>query len=110
MKSILLSEHTNIPIQIDLDIDPKKNEIYDILGGSATFIGQFINTDIVIIKAVNEKGLLNKHVLPFPFNTEVVYGSILLVRMDENANHQDLMVEEYKRLHQLQLGHILPSS
>jgi hypothetical protein len=107
--AVLLSEHTDVPIQIDMDIDPKKNEVYDILGGRATFIGQLLNTDIVVIKAVNGKGR-NKHILPFPFNEEVVYGSILLVRMDANANHQDLTVEEYMTLHQGSPDHTLPSS
>ena len=110
MKAILLSEWTMVPIQIDLDIDPKKNEIYDILGGPATFIGQLLGTDIVIIRAVDGGKKLNMHVLPFPFNMETVYGSILLVRMDENANHQDLMVEEYMRLRQLPPDHTLLTS
>jgi hypothetical protein len=99
-----------VPIQIDLDIDPKKNAIYDILGGPATFIGQLLETDIVIIKGVDESKKLNMPVLPFPFNMETVYGSMLLVRMDENADHQDLMVEEYMRLRQLPPVHTLPTS
>jgi hypothetical protein len=44
-------------------------------------------------------GLLkNENILPKPFEDEEVYGKILLMRMDENSDPQDLTVDEYMLL------------
>ena len=77
-----------------MDIDPRKNEIFLQLSGSPTFIGQWPELDVVIMKP--QYGIiLNTNTLPPPFDTEEVYGSILLVRMDENSDPRDFTLEEY---------------
>jgi len=83
--------------EIDLDITPEKNEIYNLLGGKATFIGQWPHYDVVIIKCVN--GCThNGNKLPPPFECEDVMGPILLVRMDENSDPKNFTLREYRSL------------
>jgi hypothetical protein len=95
-RAILIHEtHGNLE-EIDLDIDPKKNEIFKLLRGPQTFIGQWPAIDVVIMKCKDgfEK---NQNSLPYPFDTEDVYGRILLVRMDENSDPQDFTLDEFRR-------------
>lgn len=92
--AILIKEQFGDLRQIELDIDPKKNEIFKLLSGSPTFIGQWPDLDVVIMKA-QRATTLNENTLPPPFDTEEVHGSILLVRMDENSDPRDFTLEEY---------------
>ena len=92
--AVLIRETYGDLRQIDLDIHPRKNEIFQILSGSATFIGQWPELDVVIMKP-QYGAILNTNALPPPFDTEEVYGSILLVRMDENSDPRDFTLEEY---------------
>jgi hypothetical protein len=93
-KAVLIKEELGNIIEIDLDIDPRKNEIFKILSGPPTFIGQWPHIDVVIMKAQYAKKI-NNNTLPHPFNNEEVKGSILLVRMDENSDPRDFDIEEY---------------
>jgi len=94
--AILIREEFGDISEIDLDIDPRKNEIFQLLSGTPTFIGQWVDLDVVIMKPqYGEK--LNNNQLPSPFNNEEVFGSILLVRMDENSDPRDFTLEEYLR-------------
>jgi hypothetical protein len=92
--AVLIKEQDGNIQEIDLDIDPSKNEIFLRLGGPATFIGQWPDLDVVIMKSVCGEAF-NHNVLPSPFNVEEVYGPILLVRMDENSDPRDFTLEEY---------------
>ena len=92
--AVLIRETYGDLIQIDLDIHPRKYEIFKILSGTATFIGQWPELDVVIMKP-QYGTTLNTNTLPAPFDTEEVYGSILLVRMDENSDPRDFTLEEY---------------
>ena len=92
--AVLIRETYGDLRQIDLDIHPRKNEIFQILSGSATFIGQWPELDVVIMKP-QYGGSSNNNKLPAPFDTEDVNGSILLVRMDENSDPRDFTLEEY---------------
>jgi len=92
--AVLIREQFGDECEIDVDIDPKKNEIFLLLGGTATFIGQWPDLDVVIMKAMNGKDL-NKNTLPSPFDTEEVKGPILLIRMDDESNPQDFTLQEY---------------
>lgn len=98
-KAVLISEEENHVTEIDLDISSEKREIYNILKGRATFIGQWPELDVVIMKCLESpfELMLNRNVLPAPFDTEVVVGSILLVRMDENSDPQDFTLAEYRQ-------------
>ena len=93
-KAVLINEKLGDVTDIDLDISPHKNEIFKILGGPQTFIGQWPDIDVVIMKAENGK-VVNENTLPLPFDKEEVGGKILLVRMDENSDPQDFTLSEY---------------
>ena len=41
--AILINEEEGEMQEINLDISPERNEIYNILGGRATFVGQWKN-------------------------------------------------------------------
>ena len=93
-RAVLIKEKLGDIHEIELDIDPRKNEIFKILSGSQTFIGQWPDIDVVIMKAQNATSP-NENTLPSPFHEEDVNGSILLVRMDENSDPRDFTLEEY---------------
>jgi hypothetical protein len=93
--AVLIDEIKDSIRQINVDIDPSKNEIFKILGGCQTFIGQWPEIDVVIMKAENAL-IINENTLPEPFEKEETYGKILLLRMDENSEPQDFTLEEYK--------------
>jgi hypothetical protein len=80
--------------EILLDI----NKIHVIIRGRPTFIGQWPEIDVVIIKAEEGGEYINPNKLLPPFENEVVEGPILLVRMDENSEPQDFTVNEYESL------------
>ena len=92
--AVLIKEQLGDVREVDLDIDPRKNQIFILLSGSPTFIGQWPDLDVVIMKAQYAEKL-NNNTLPPPFDTEEVRGSILLVRMDENSDPRDFTLEEY---------------
>ena len=94
--AILIKEQLGDIREIELDIDPRKNEIFHLLSGSPTFIGQWPELDVVIMKAQYAEKL-NNNELPPPFDTEEIHGSILIVRMDENSDPRDFTLEEYIR-------------
>ena len=94
-KAILIHENVGNIREIDLDITPHKNEVFTLLEGRQTFIGQWPDIDVVIMKPEDGK-LKNVNTLPNPFDVEDVYGKILLVRMDENSDPQDFTLEEYE--------------
>src|SRR5210317_389151 len=99
-KAILIHEKVNDIEEIDLDITPSKNEIFKLLHGRQTFIGQWPEIDVVIMKAESAT-ILNENTLPPPFDIEEVYGKILLVRMDEESEPQDFTLDEYSRYKRL---------
>lgn len=95
MHAILIEPAFGAITQIDLDISPEKNEVAKYLQGGATFIGQWPELDVVIIRSIDARELKNENRLPPPFDHTVVFGNILLVRMDENSEHQPFTLEEY---------------
>jgi hypothetical protein len=94
-KAVLIHEESGKFEEIDLDIDPVKNEIYKLLGGRQTFVGQWPEIDVVIMKAVDGR-VKNENTLPPPFDEEDIKGKILLVRMDEYSLPQDFTLNEFK--------------
>jgi hypothetical protein len=99
VKAVLISEEEGHVTEIDIDISSEKREIFSILKGQATFIGQWPEIDVVIMKCRESVFdlMTNRNVLPAPFDTEIVVGPILLIRMDENSDPQDFTLEEYTR-------------
>jgi hypothetical protein len=98
VKAVLIRESKDDLEEIILDISPGKNEIYHYLKGGATFIGQWADKEVVIMKCHDSifKLSKNENILPIPFNLEVVFGPILLIRMDKNAYPQDFTLKEYR--------------
>ena len=43
--------------------------------------------------------LENRNKLPEPFHDEVVFGPILMIRMDENADPKDFFLSDFLRGH-----------
>ncbi len=97
VKAVLISEEDGNITEIDLDISSSRNEIFKILKGPATFIGQWPDIDVVIMKARESMFDLmpNRNALPAPFETEEVLGSVLLVRMNAKSEPEDFTLEEY---------------
>lgn len=93
-KAILIHEEEGVIDEIDLDISPRKNEIFTHLCGKQTFIGQWPDIDVVIMKAESAT-VKNTNTLPPPFNAEDIYGKVLLVRMDAHSEPQDFTLDEY---------------
>lgn len=96
MKTIIINENLHDIKEIDLDISCEKNEIFNLLHGPGTFVGQFPDSDVVIMRGVVSGGLQNKNKLGHPFDKEEIEGPILLIRMDQNADHRDLTLIECK--------------
>ena len=93
-KAILIGETLGDITEIDLDISPEKNEIYKLLKGKGTFIGQWPDIDVFIMKSKTLGLEINNNILQKPFDTEITHGPILLIRMDENSEPQDFTLEE----------------
>ena len=93
-KVVILHEKLGHIEEIELDLAPHVNEAHLILMRHPTFIGQWPDIDVVVMKS--EIGTIhNENRLPKPFDKEDVLGPILLVRMDENSEPQDFTLDEY---------------
>lgn len=104
-RAVLINEKRNDIHGIDIDISPNKNEIYKLLKGKASFLGQWPDEQVVIVKCDPDDSPfelnLNKNRLPRPFTNMLVFGRILLIRMDDNAEPQNFTLKEYNRMTQL---------
>ena len=96
-KAVLIREEVADVVEIDINIDPVKNEIFKVLQGPATFVGQWPELDVVIMKRASAEGEQNENTLPSPFSGECILGKILLVRMDEDSEPQDFTLDEYNK-------------
>jgi len=101
-RAVLINEKRNDIHEIHVDISPYKNEIFKILRGKASFLGQWPDEQVVIIKTEPEDSLsellINSNRLPRPFTNMIVHGRILLLRMDNNADPQDFTLKEYNKM------------
>lgn len=97
VKAVLLNEKRNDVHEINVDLSPEKNEICKILRGKATFLGQWEEELVVILKCKESVFdlKLNENILPRPFSNMDVDGRILLIRMDEESEPQDFTKVEY---------------
>lgn len=96
VKAVLIGTSKDDFKEISIDISSRNSQITQYLGGTATFIGQWIEHDIVIMKCRETilESELNRNFLAKPFHTENTIGSILLLRMDELSHPQDLTLRE----------------
>jgi len=93
-KCVLISEEEGHVTEVESQLGA---DLFALLKGTATFIGQFDDIDVVIMKCDTSQFQLmrNRNKLPAPFEDEEVIGPILLVRMDENSNPRDFTLQEY---------------
>jgi hypothetical protein len=98
--AVLINEKLDDIHEINVDLSPDKNEIYKILRGNATFIGQWEDELVVILKCKESPFKLhkNENVLPRPFSNMEIDGRILLIRMDADSEPQDFVIEEYQKM------------
>ncbi len=95
VKCVLLSENAGDVREIETALD---QDMYSILKGTGTFIGQWPEIEVVIMKCGRSSQELqpNKNALPFPFDKEETLGPILLVKMDENAEPRDFTLQDWE--------------
>mgnify|MGYP003967723421 FL=1 len=101
-RAVLINEKRNDIYEIDIDISPYKNEIFKLLKGKASFLGQWPEEQVVIVKTEPDESFtklnLNLNRLPRPFTNMEVLGRILLIRMDDNADPQNFTLKEYHKM------------
>ena len=95
VKCILLSEKLGDVIEIETALG---QDIYSLLKGTGTFIGQWPEIEVVIMKCNKsvQELQLNQNILPFPFDKEETLGPILLVKMDEDAEPRDFTLQDWE--------------
>jgi len=100
VKCVLIGESCGDVRVID---SPLQKDIYTLLKGPGTFIGQYDDVNVVIMKCRESIFDLemNQNTLPEPFEKERVLGPILLVRMNENSEPEDFTLQEFLTLYRL---------
>ena len=99
IKSVVVHETRGDIEEIDIDLLPEKNEIANLLGGNATFLGQWEDDLVVILVRANTENLeLNANKLPRPYTNMRLFGKILMIRMDEESEPQDFTLREYETM------------
>jgi hypothetical protein len=91
-KCVLVAEEQGNIVEIETSL----KELYKYLKGTSTIIGSIPQLDAVILKC-NESPfdlMVNRNTNVLPLEEKYVLGPILIVRMDENSEHQDLMLSE----------------
>ncbi len=91
-RCVLVAEEQDNIVEIETSL----KELYRYLKGTSTIIGSIPQLDAVILKC-NESPfdlLVNRNTDVLPLEEKYVLGPILIVRMDENSEHQDLMLSE----------------
>ncbi|CEO94860.1 DUF5880 domain-containing protein [Plasmodiophora brassicae] len=85
--------------QVSVDTTPKVNAAATLLNGNPTFVGQWPQINVVIMcsKVRDDDWAQNTHKLQVPFSKSVVYGNILLLRMDDHARPSNFTKEEWER-------------
>lgn len=95
--AVLINEDEGNICELKIDISTHSHDIFRLLKGTPTFIGQWTDIDVVLMKCDQTPFELmdNRNRLPIPFHRERVKGPILLVRMDEDSNPKDFRLSEY---------------
>jgi hypothetical protein len=98
--SVLINEKRNEINEINVDISPEKYEIFKILKGKASFVGQWPEQDVVILKCDESPFDLqvNENRLPRPFTNMIIMGKILLIRMNGYSEPLDFTLQEYHEM------------
>jgi len=104
--AVLLDEPRGRIREVEIDVD--STDTFQLLKGPGTFIGQWPEIEVVIMKCREScmELLLNENILPPPFDKEETMGAVILIRMDENAEPQDFTLTEYEQFCQTQRHNI----
>jgi hypothetical protein len=91
-RCVLVAEEYGNIVEIEMSL----KETYKHLKGTPTIIGAIPELDVVILKCDESPFdmMLNRNTVMLPIEEKRISGPILLVRMDENSVHQDLMLSE----------------
>ena len=91
-KCILIAEEYGHIVEIETNL----KELYRYLKGTTTIIGAIPELDAVILKCSESPFdlMANRNTHMLSLDDLCVLGPILIVRMDENSDHQDLMLSE----------------
>ena len=91
-KCILVAEEQDNIIEVDTSL----KELYRYLKGTSTIIGSIPTLDAVILKCRESpfELMVNRNTDLLPIEEKYVLGPIIIVRMDENSEHQDLTLSE----------------
>ena len=100
-KCILVAEEYGNIVEIESTI----SELYRYLKGTSTIIGAIPELDAVILKCSESPFdlMVNRNTFCLPIEERYVLGPILIVRMDENSEHQDLTLSEVEPMLHLQV-------
>lgn len=97
-KCILVAEEYGHIVEIESNL----KELHRYLKGTATIIGAMPDLDAVILKCSESPFdlMVNRNTHILALDDLCVLGPILIVRMDENSEHQDLTLSEVEpKLH-----------
>ena len=95
VKCVLISEQLGDIQEIET---PLQRDLYMILKGPGTFVGQYEDIEVVVMKC-RESPLdlmINQNKLPPPLDNEVIRGPVLLIRMNEFSEPEDFTMHEFK--------------
>ncbi len=94
VKCVLINESLNDIKEIE---SPLQKDLYTLLKGPGTFIGQFEEIDVVIMKCRESPFSLkpNQNKLPSPYENEHILGPILLIRMNNKSEPEDFLLKEF---------------
>jgi hypothetical protein len=100
VKCVLIGEDFGDIQEIE---SPLQKDLYTLLKGPGTFIGQYSSASVVIMKCRESifELKMNQNTLPVPYENEEVFGPILLVRMNEYAEPEDFTLQEFVTLYRL---------
>jgi len=106
IKAVILGEDGEAK-ELTMDMTPRENTITKVLKGKATFIGQYSKQGVAVLCVrEQEEGVhgTNESKLPYPMHEleEPVFGSILMIRMDEDSEPVDFDLKAFEELKEAQ--------
>ena len=82
----------------NVDMTPKLNPAARILGGQGTFVGQYPDLGVMVMRkreTVEGKDAKNPYKLPVPFADATILGDILLVRVNDESEPESITLDEW---------------
>ena len=94
-KTVWLSENGTI-CEKTLELGMKSENLYNEIGGRTSFVGQYIDINVVVVKLLDSIGQeQNTHRLPKPLHKEIVHGPIVLIRIDDDGEPKNFTLDEW---------------